>query len=1067
MLSFSDAVVLKVAESFEAKTLHRGLRYAMDERVMLVSGDDFPAVAKVRGTQVYIVTVDCNWTSDTISGSCSCPVGVDCKHAVAAALVVLQRREEDEHRDEDDYQARAVGEWLAELGTVPMDVLEAPRTESSWIVAYLIEFSSGSPRLAFHRTKALKRGGLARSAAIGGFNDDFRNLTDWMSAEDFRLMNMARATAKAHAGTSSISLERLDTGLMQELASTGRLFWNDVHGMSLRWAAEKQARLAWQPVEDAKDSFHLGLGGELLLVCAHTPLYIDLDSRCIGPLDLGLPPLVVESLVTGPDVPREMLATAETSLRGILSPAQVTVLFPDVQIQSRGPALIPRFKVDVHKRHGHNNFEFRLEACYGDAYFPLSQWARGRGDPNQEVVRSMAQEGRYYSQVHDYMGAAPVMLDAPRSAQEFLQAARYVAQELAPQLIAEGWQVQLSDDLPAEMPIMSEAWVEELRPVSSQHAWLSFGLGVSIDGRQVDLLPMLLEAIKDGRINFDSGQFGPVQPRGINLKLPTGDLVYVPRDRLQRWVRPLIELRLRGLTEHKELRVPSLSTFDFAEGERFPTYSAKGALEKMRERLQALSDLEPKKEGKSFVGELRGYQRQGLAWLRFLHDSGYGGLLCDDMGLGKTVQLLAFADGLRASRKLTSKAPILVLAPRSVVGNWHQEATRFAPKLRSLVHLGAGRGKSPADFAGYTLIVTSYQTLLRDIKLFAEMLFTSVILDEAQAIKNPDTKLRRAVARLTAQSRFCVSGTPIENHLGEIWSQVDWVMPGLLGSKSSFRVVFRKSIEESANKEALEFLRKRLRPFLLRRTKADVDIDLPEKTEMIERIILDTAQRDLYESLRVILDKKVRDALKARGVQASSLIILDALLRLRQCCCDPRLVKTAEAERTRSSAKLDRLMAMLDELTDAGRSVLVFSQFTSMLELIEVECQKAEIGYLKLTGATQKRDELVRRFQDGEAPVFLISLKAGGVGLNLTRADTVIHYDPWWNPAVERQASDRVHRIGQDKKVMVYKLVAQDTLEERICVMQSEKQNLSDAALHDGGMSHFGAEDLQALFQSL
>ncbi len=1062
MLTFSDNAILRVAEHFDAKTFHRGLQYAMDERVALVKADEFPIVAKVRGAETYVVTVDCGPSGDWLRGSCSCPVAVDCKHAAAAAIVAFQLEEEGFELQEEDYQAQVVGEWLADLGH---EVTEAAAPAPSAILAYLLGDADYRTTLSFHRTKILKRGGLARSSTIS-IDSVSQSLPSWISSNDLRLMMMVRSLARASSGEASLGIEFLDASIFEELAATRRLYWRDVHGMSLRWGEPRSEQLGWREIPGQDQLFRLGLDAGLVLLAAREPLYVDIASRSIGLLQLGLPASVVQKLVRGPGVPRSMLATAEISLRGILLPEQAELLFPEPVAIPEGPKLRPLLAVDIERRRGHSELVLRSEAVYGDVQFPLAAWGRSRGEQAQEIVRSLAEEGRYLAQLDALIEAAPIDLSFSRSGQEFLQAARYIAQELVPALSAQGWLCEVSEDVPAEVPLMPTEWVQELRPVSSEHAWFSFGIGVSIDGRQIDLLPMLLAAIRDGRINFSDGEFGRVQAAGINVTLPSGEQVYVPKDRLQRWVRPLVELRLRGLNKDQELLIPSVSAPALFE-EQAGEYSESAALARVRKDLAALTELAPRQESKGFVGELRPYQRQGLAWLRFLHDAGYGGLLCDDMGLGKTVQLLAFAEGLRAARKLSVKAPMLVVAPRSVVGNWHFEAGHFTPKLKSIVHLGSSRARSVEELLKAPLILTSYQTLLRDIEILSAIPWTSVIFDEAQAIKNPDTKLRRAVQTLKAHSRFCVSGTPIENHLGEIWSQADLVMPGLLGSKSSFRIVFRSAIEKYGNTEALDLLRKRLRPFLLRRSKAQVDVELPEKTEIVERISFDTAQRDLYESLRIILDKEVRDALKERGVQASSLIILDALLRLRQCCCDPRLLKTAQSERVKSSAKLEKLMSMLDELVDAGRSVLVFSQFTSMLEIIEAECEKADIGYLKLTGATRDRESIIRRFQDGEAPVFLISLKAGGVGLNLTRADTVIHYDPWWNPAVERQATDRAHRIGQDKKVMVYKLVARDTLEERISVMQSQKQELTDSALFEGGVSHLDAEDLQALFHSL
>jgi SNF2 family DNA or RNA helicase len=401
------------------------------------------------------------------------------------------------------------------------------------------------------------------------------------------------------------------------------------------------------------------------------------------------------------------------------------------------------------------------------------------------------------------------------------------------------------------------------------------------------------------------------------------------------------------------------------------------------------------------------------------------------------------------------------------VGNWEREAARFTPSLQAAVHLGAGRAEDAAGLCRTPLVITSYQTLVRDAAAFAEVSWSSVIFDEAQALKNPDTQVRATARTLRGQSRFCITGTPLENHLGELWSQLDLVVPGLCGRRRSFDAFFRRPVERYGKSEPLDLLRQRIRPFLLRRAKDAVELDLPPRTEIVESVELDTPQRDLYETLRLRLDTKVRAALAAKGIAGASMLILDALLKLRQCCCDPRLLRLAEARKVAGSAKLERLVDMLTELVDSGRTTLVFSQFTGMLALIAEACARAGIATLSLTGETRDRDAVVRRFQAGEVPVFLVSLKAGGVGLNLTRADTVIHYDPWWNPAVEAQAAARAHRIGQEKPVMVYKLVARGTLEEAIGKMQEEKRVLTEAALREGGLTHLAPADLETLYRSV
>jgi superfamily II DNA or RNA helicase len=892
--------------------------------------------------------------------------------------------------------------------------------------------------------------------------DPTKRMPTWIASEDLRRISSVQALSRAQIYDSRFELGHLSESLFEELSHAGLLFWDDVQTLPLRWGDEREQKLCWQESEEDPEAFRLGLGLDLFVIAAQRTLYVDLISRTIGPLDVGVPSYVVEQLIGGPAVPQAMLKTAEESLlplhcidEGQLAGAKSRA--PTLPLQTR-----LRVGIETSSRFG-DMLDLAWEAVYGTNTFPLGEWT---GEEADSVLRNMREEGRALSIAEGITSLSDVDFVNAQGEKEVAHAAQHLATKVVPELIAQGWTCKVSDDFPAEMPIMDAEWVEELRPVKSGHAWFELGLDVHIGGKRVPLLPLLLQAIRSGDIQLTEDPQAKDFPVGTNLKLPDGSMVHVSHARLQRWLRPLIELRLRGLDEEQKLIVPGVTAVELAES--LPgRFASTKVLAELRETLETLVSLEPAEEGADFVGELRTYQRQGLAWLGFLHKGKLGGVLADDMGLGKTVQLLAFFDGLRASGDLRAGAPLLVVAPRSVVGNWQLEAERFTPLLQSKVHLGAKRGDKVEDLRKVALVITSYQTLLRDIELFLEVGWTSIIFDEAQALKNPKTKLRRAVSRLEAESTFCVTGTPIENHLGELWSQVDLVMPGVLGTSSTFHAVFRRPIEKYGESKALELLRQRIRPFLLRRRKSEVDIDLPEKTEIIERIPLDTAQRDLYESLRLLLDKEVRSALKTRGVEGSSLIILDALLRLRQCCCDPRLVKIPEARKAKRSAKLDRLMSMLSELEDAGRFTLVFSQFTTMLGLIEEECKQSGISYLKLTGQTRDREKVIRQFQAGEAAVFLISLKAGGVGLNLTQADTVIHYDPWWNPAAENQATDRAHRIGQSKRVMVYKLVAESTLEERICVMQKEKQQLTDAALREGGITHFGADDLRALFQSL
>jgi SNF2 family DNA or RNA helicase len=388
--------------------------------------------------------------------------------------------------------------------------------------------------------------------------------------------------------------------------------------------------------------------------------------------------------------------------------------------------------------------------------------------------------------------------------------------------------------------------------------------------------------------------------------------------------------------------------------------------------------------------------------------------------------------------------PALVVAPTSVLINWRREAERFVPDLKVLTLHGLDRKSRFGEIAGHDLVLTTYPLLARDHAILQAQHWHVVVLDEAQVIKNPDAATTQLVFELEARHRLCLTGTPLENHLGEVWSLFAFLSPGFLGDRQSFKRQWRTPIEKRGDADRRRLLARRVRPFLLRRTKTEVATELPPKTEIVEQIEMEAAQRDFYESIRLSMHAKVQAAIAAKGLARSRIVVLDALLKLRQACCDPRLLKLQGAAAGRArSAKLDRLMEMLPELIDEGRHVLLFSQFTSMLALIEEALRAAAIRYVLLTGDTRDRETPIRRFQGGEVPLFLISLKAGGLGLNLTAADTVIHYDPWWNPAVEDQATDRAHRLGQDKPVFVHKLVMLASIEEKIEALKTHKRNLS------------------------
>lgn len=623
--------------------------------------------------------------------------------------------------------------------------------------------------------------------------------------------------------------------------------------------------------------------------------------------------------------------------------------------------------------------------------------------------------------------------------------------------------IEYSPEFPRDHAASVANWQGEL--VDSGESWFDLSLSVEVDGQRIDLLPLLRRVLNDPQFSLKARP-GEADDAKIAVSVDDHRRIELPVARVRELIDPLLEwlqIDVRGSVRIHRTAVNQLdglvnASVNWSGGSR------------LRERLGALRAIPPDThEPEGFRAKLRDYQRDGLGWLGFLAETRLGGILADDMGLGKTVQVLAHV--LAEKQRGRLEHPVLVIAPTSLVGNWRDEAARFVPDLRLLVLHGNARGSRFGDAGTHDLLITTYPLLSRDRERLLAMQFSLLVLDEAQAIKNPRSLAAQVVRDIRATRRLAMTGTPLENHLGELWSQFDAVEPGLLGSNRQFTRFFRTPIEKYGDVERRQHLQRRIGPLLLRRRKEDVLPELPPRTEMVHRLALAPGQDTLYESLRLIQHARVRDAVREHGLAQSSIIVLDALLKLRQVCCDPRLVKLDSARRVRASAKLDALMELLPRLLLEGRRVLVFSQFTTMLGLISEALDREGLQHLMLTGDTPgtARSELVARFQEGEVPVFLVSLKAGGIGLNLTAADTVIHYDPWWNPAAESQATDRAYRIGQDKPVFVYKLICAGTVEEKIQGLQMRKSDLADAVLMGGSIQklNLDEEDLGELFAPL
>ncbi len=746
----------------------------------------------------------------------------------------------------------------------------------------------------------------------------------------------------------------------------------------------------------------------------------------------------------------------------------------------------------------------------------------------QELLEAMA--GRVHQL--DSLPSVMASFEQPVS-QNFEIGTRYISDELERWLplfrglSSEGWLVSFENSYRLNLKQV-DRWYSsismalESSKISAESGnnqfrnnWFDLEVGIIVDGHSVNIMPFIIKALKQGLWHFNA-QTDPQQPQPLYLTLEDGIRVEVSYKRVKNIVNSLLELyETKPLTDSQKLRLP-VSQFSRLFNLQKQTGSELDwqGTEWLKQKAESLS------QGKGIIevtvpdnvkATLRDYQSQGLNWLQFLARESLSGILADDMGLGKTLQTLAHIQVEKNNGRMDG--PCMVVAPTSLLGNWFAEASRFAPELNLLYWAGSKRHLSQGLLARADLIITSYGLLLRDAELLNQQNIHLLILDEAQAIKNSRSKVSKLAFSLQSKHRLCLTGTPLENHLGELWSLFHFLMPGFLGDEAQFKRLFRIPIEKEQDHSRQMQLAERIAPFMLRRTKVKVAADLPAKTIFDEFIDLESSQADLYETIRLSMVEEVQKAVANSGAGRNQLLIGNAILRLRQICCAPKLLLKTELLKTDSlksrpfpfkqvpvtesktnpqqgelfsvvnskldsvthyteheqhepeqqvkntpkinesvfsnientgSAKLSWLKTTLPEMIENGRKILIFSSFTSMLTIIENLLDELSIDYLSLTGKTTNRTELVSRFQQGLIPVFLISLKAGGAGLNLTQADTVIHFDPWWNPAAENQASDRAHRIGQDKPVFVYKLITKGTVEERIYKMQQQKVQLAE-----------------------
>ena len=1047
----------------------------IEETLLTVS---LSSKVKGSGCNTYHQKIDIDNTRYNLSidGDCSCPVGYNCKHVIAACLKYCSKNQKvlTNNLGNKSESISLTDKWLENLqNTTTLSnqeetrkIIDKKATGDYFLTYRLFSMDRTSDDLMFYKSKYLKNGTISKGTLLDGD----RVLQDYYYSElkqpqDIDILKMAAGLDNGGYRHKS-GIDTIDGSLgyifIKKLIETKRFYYNEkTDPLELKSTTLKpEFNLSlYKGKYSLKSSFEKKA---YKILNTKPPLVLDMINNVLYHFDMDIS--LYSQLLNAPKIEKEDVGKVYAAI-GQAVP-NINISTPKgIKTQEIDTKPTPQLHlIYTQKENGKNYNSFKIDFSY-DKYivkFNPRELNSSFYDKNTkiEIKRDLDFEQEIYNMIVNFGFQVEYIQDNicvflnEENKQLQLKLWKKFIEIYIPKLKTQGWSVIYDE----KFDMKFEANTDIVAQSEDKNGWFNLSFNIEFNGISQPIAPLVTSIIEEFN-DFEN------MPETINLEVDKNHFVELETKQIKPIIKTIIEL-MDKKDNDDNLKISPFDAHLIDDMDENIIWKGNKEILELSKKLKNFDGIQKVTPPKCLTATLRDYQQEGLNWLNFLYEFKFGGILADDMGLGKTIQTLTHLSKLKEDGKLNK--PSLIVMPTSLISNWKNEIKKFTPNLSALSLHGNDRAERFKDINKYDILLTTYPLIVRDKEKFDEEKFLYIILDEAQKIKNPKTKMTIAIKTFDCDYRLALSGTPIENHLGELWSIFSFLMPGFLDTLSFFKNYYQTPIEKENNMTRQDLLNKRVKPFMIRRTKEKVADELPEKSIIVKYTQFSDKQTALYESIRVSMDKKVREAVSKKGIGSSHIMILDALLKLRQVCCDPSLLKIEEAKKVKESAKLALFLDLIDELILEDRKILVFSQFTSMLTILEENIQHRKYKYTKLTGSTRKREEAIEKFTKGDANIFLISLKAGGVGLNLVEADTVIHYDPWWNPAVENQATDRAYRIGQKKAVFVYKLIVENTIEQKILELQKKKQAIQDGIYEKDGQKNdfkFSGNELMDLLK--